>query len=752
MLKKSMLLAAGLVFVHGLTNAQQKMNSNVPYSGITLPVSEGRIHANLRGKAVAAGDVSKNLAAMLGLSSNHTFRKVAETTDQLGITNTDYQQYYLNVKVDNGIVLVHSKGGIVNSINGSVAQLGTLSVTPSISAQQASAFAKKASLVTRQINQYPAELVVINTSSEDSKGYALAWKVRVDGTDARKNLVMVNMFVDAATGKIINEVNLINDADVTGTGNTIYSGDRSFTIDSTGQSSFRLRDNGRKIETYNGAGVEETSTGFASNVDFNNTNRTWDMFKMFSVTRLYKASDSLLAGLGQTNNLVFTLLKGTTLATAERASDFRRLPITSSANLPYGLGSFYNLIDPLQTYYGAYIKYDTTGSFNYEGIYQLTDLTVGTRSWTTPAGDSGTYTLAMKKNPAVDVHWGMQKTHDFYATVLNRNSYDGLGSVIKNYVDAGYRNNAGAAPPPYNFMQYGMGDGVIMGPVVTLDVMGHEFTHMVTDHNGHGGLQYQGESGALNESFSDIFGASIEFYAKGSAANWNIGEGIMLQAPGFLRSMANPKLTQNPDTYKGQYWKNTANTSPQNDWGGVHYNSGVQNKWYYLLVNGGTGTNDKGDSYNVIGIGLDKAEKIAYRNLTTYITPASDYLAASEGSLEAALDLFGNNTNSPEYKAVKEAWYAVGIGTKPTTAINEIAVGESDLKVYPNPATGRVTIASALNETLQAQIVNVVGVPVMNITVTKGLNPVDISGLAKGMYMIRYNTGSNGFVQKLSVL
>jgi hypothetical protein len=149
---------------------------------------------------------------------------------------------------------------------------------------------------------------------------------------------------------------------------------------------------------------------------------------------------------------------------------------------------------------------------------------------------------------------------------------------------------------------------------------------------------------------------------------------------------------------------------------------------------------------------MAKAQKIAYRNLINYLTPQSQYIDAYTGSLQATKDLYGDDTTTQEYKSVKEAWYAVGIGEKPTTAVNEIAVNKDDLKLYPNPATGRVTISSNLDQALDAQIINVVGVPVMNITVSKGLNAVDISALAKGVYMIRYNTGVKGYVQKLSVL
>jgi Zn-dependent metalloprotease len=154
-------------------------------------------------------------------------------------------------------------------------------------------------------------------------------------------------------------------------------------------------------------------------------------------------------------------------------------------------------------------------------------------------------------------------------------------------------------------MVYGMGDGINCNPVVGLDVEGHEFSHMVINNNGNGGLTYQGESGALNESFADIFGTCVEFYAS-SSPNWTIGENVMINSPFFMRSMSNPNLgfQPQPDTYLGTNWQPTSNSS---DNGGVHTNSGVQNYWFYLLCQGGSGTNDLGNSYSVTGIGITQA-------------------------------------------------------------------------------------------------------------------------------------------------
>lgn len=97
-----------------------------------------------------------------------------------------------------------------------------------------------------------------------------------------------------------------------------------------------------------------------------------------------------------------------------------------------------------------------------------------------------------------------------------------------------------------------------------------------------------------------------------------------------------------------------------NDFGGVHSNSGVQNYWYYLLAEGGSGTNDNNDSYNVIGIGVDKAAKVAFRNNTTKLSSNSTFADARAGAIASAQELFG--AGSLEEIAVTNAWYAVGVG------------------------------------------------------------------------------------------
>lgn len=248
---------------------------------------------------------------------------------------------------------------------------------------------------------------------------------------------------------------------------------------------------------------------------------------------------------------------------------------------------------------------------------------------------------------ATDAHWGAEMTYDYFHQKHNRNSIDGNGFTLRSYVhyDANYSN----AFWDGQRMTYGDGNGGSTGPFTALDIAGHEITHGLTSFTAD--LIYSYESGALNESFSDIFGAAIEFFAKPASANWLLGENIGIT----IRSISNPNSKNDPDTYQGQYWY-----SGSGDNGGVHTNSGVQNFWFYLLTAGGTGTNDNNQVYTVPALGIDKAAKIAFRNLTVYLYPSAQYADARYYAIKSAIDLYGACT--PEVMATTNAWYAVGVG------------------------------------------------------------------------------------------
>ena len=268
---------------------------------------------------------------------------------------------------------------------------------------------------------------------------------------------------------------------------------------------------------------------------------------------------------------------------------------------------------------------------------------------------------------ATDAHWGAEMSYDYFNSQFNRNSIDNNGFKIKNYVH--YSVNLSNAFWDGDRLSYGDG---INTPRQALDICGHEFTHGVTEHTA--GLLYLNESGALNESFSDIFGTTVEFYAKPGSADWLIGAD---RGPSAInRSMAEPNLYSQPDTYLGTSWY-----SGLGDNGGVHYNSGVQNYWFYLLSIGGSGTNDNGDLYNVTGISIDSAASIAYRTLSTYLGPTSKYVDARFYSIIAATDLFGEC--SSEVESVTEAWYAVGVGAPFTATVTADFTADLTTSCHP---------------------------------------------------------------------
>jgi bacillolysin len=248
---------------------------------------------------------------------------------------------------------------------------------------------------------------------------------------------------------------------------------------------------------------------------------------------------------------------------------------------------------------------------------------------------------------ATDAHWGAEMTYDYFLQEHSRNSIDDAGFALYSYVhyDAAYAN----AFWDGQRMTYGDGNGA-WSPLTALDIAGHEIGHGLTTFSAN--LVYQDESGALNESFSDIFGTAIEWFAKPATANWALGEDI--GSP--LRNLQNPNTYGDPDTYFGTNWAPLG--GPDN--GGVHTNSGVQNKWYYILSEGETGTNDNGDSYAVSGVGMINASAIAFRNLTVYLTTNSTFADARFYGIQSAQDLFGGC--SPEVEATTNAWYAVGVG------------------------------------------------------------------------------------------
>ncbi|MFZ9970946.1 MAG: M4 family metallopeptidase, partial [Bacteroidia bacterium] len=285
--------------------------------------------------------------------------------------------------------------------------------------------------------------------------------------------------------------------------------------------------------------------------------------------------------------------------------------------------------------------YDMNNGTNYNSSVDFTD-----------ADNFWNNVNAQKDEVASDAHWGAQMTFDYFKKEHNRNSYDNNNAKIYSFVH--YSSNYNNAFWNGWCMTYGDGNGTTFTPLTAIDVCGHEIAHAVTSNTAN--LVYSYESGALNESFSDIFGNAVEQYGRPNDWSWRIGEDMTPSGNG-IRAMENPNLFNQPKFYKGVKWY-----SGTGDNGGVHYNSGVQNYWFYLLSEGVTGTNEKGWSFSIDSLGMEEEGKIAYRNLSVYLTKSAQHSDARTYSIMAATDLYGNC--SPEVISVTNAWWVCGVGSK----------------------------------------------------------------------------------------
>lgn len=376
-------------------------------------------------------------------------------------------------------------------------------------------------------------------------------------------------------------------------------------------------------------------------------------------------------------------------------------------------------------------------------------------------------------------HWGgtschhvVQESWSMFKNKYGRNGTNNankqirvMGNDISNPSNAVYVNSNSA----YDLMAFGMtSQGNLLA---TYDIAGHEFTHGVTNHTA--GLVYKNQSGALNESFSDIFGLATERYAKGGSFNWTIGE----DANFILRNMQLPSSLFNNFlgmNYPNWYLETGKWYSGTSDDGGVHHNSSVQNRYFYLLSMGGTQL-----SRSVSGVGVDIAANVSYYSLTNLTGSSENYPLAREHAIAAARILYGRCSNV-EYQ-VCMAWSACNVGQPCTpcdilpscwqygcsnnsqyaiTHVAEIKSDKNEITVYPNPANDILKIKiSDLNNLQSAEnhfnvaIVDIFGRTQMVRTLLisdfeKGLI---IENLSVGVYSLVISNGE-GFTRTIKFI
>ena len=290
---------------------------------------------------------------------------------------------------------------------------------------------------------------------------------------------------------------------------------------------------------------------------------------------------------------------------------------------------------------------------------------------TNPNWNSINWVEFNQKQCALDVHWGVEKVVDYWSNVHGIDPINPHGLGVRSIVTCGFYGWHGLASwvSSEHCMRFSGGDSLNYFPATSLDIIAHEYGHAICEYSLGPNPDYS-ESGALCEGFSDIWGACVKYWANLDKYIWLNGNEIM-RNPSFncIRDLQNPKSNlvfydvSNPNNYKYANTYKAGNWDFANTSATPYRNSTVLSHWFYLLCEGGNGINDKGNTYNVTGIGISKAEKIAYRTLVSLSSSADFYQARDISRILSGI-------SSCDRRSIYEAWYAVGVGDIPSTPIH----------------------------------------------------------------------------------
>lgn len=270
---------------------------------------------------------------------------------------------------------------------------------------------------------------------------------------------------------------------------------------------------------------------------------------------------------------------------------------------------------------------------------------------------------------AHDVQWGMQATYDYLYNNHGISSFDGNGHSLHGNInyDSTRVDHAAWNSPELGFVFSKRSS--VAKPLVSLDVIAHEFGHAVgyakiewtafNDSYDSLSVDEKIEVQGCAEGFSDIWGIIVESSVKGSSNRWKLAEECFEDNANYncLRNVESPASThayvKTADTYNG----------PRYDFTDSHIKGGVFSRWFYLLANGGSGINGIGNSYNVVGLGFSAAESLFVDAIFSgCLGGCNGYLALRNAFKQYAID----NLSSFDVQQIENAWYAVGVGSRPS--------------------------------------------------------------------------------------
>jgi Zn-dependent metalloprotease len=603
--------------------------------GLSIPLLTAQKKENPEGYINKAFTIDQQQTATGFLNSlqeknnDFSFSNYRKETDDIGITHSRYHVLYKGIPVFGDFLVTHEDNGLLNHANG---RLSAIQTKGAFSTPTTTVLESSKATIANYWKQCTVNEIEVDTSvrlfyyPKNNIIYA-AYCIRA--TALTQNLA-ADFYFDATSGKFIESISAIHGSTaVPTTLPTYYSGNVNTTVEQTSTNEYVLKDMDRNIV------VKKKNDFIYSN------NNTWSAFDTILDKIEFYQNGVLDNYFGQAiyiNECAWKSLINTKLPMFRDSLVLEREYCTGGCHFSplgnrFGLSTYpitqYNFIDP-HTNNSCVIKCYFKAIKNYE----------------------------------YDVYYGLQKTYDYYLNTFNYKGYDNNGSLLTATCYSTKMFNAYwyDSPPGNIVMAYNDSSEYFTfnrpfekaGPASSQEIVGHEFTHGVTQFTA--GLVYRDESGALNEGFSDMLGEMVN-YSVTNTSTWCNGTKPFF-GKDTVRTFSNPKLQQCPNTYKGQYWNNYG--------GEVHFQSGVFNYWFYLLSEGGIGKNDNNDSFYVSGIGKTKTAKLAFETLRYHLGPTSNYYDAFLQTVNRGKVLFGLGSN--EVDQIINAWYAVGVASLPANA------------------------------------------------------------------------------------
>ena len=650
--------------------------------------------------------------AMTVTNPSEEFEVTKSETDDIGQTHVRMRQKLGNIPVYGSVVIAHEVNGKIQRLNGAYFPTPSVkSLIPNLSETAAHANVRAVLGVKKPFSDFTEEQkhyiggeqlrssLVIFHKNDDPTAERLAYHVI-----AYPNVLhRYEYFVDAENGAILDSFSAscsiaghyhddelkIKNSELKIEGETLENGSHTEGLNLGGTKNSKLKIEGETLENGShteGRSFELKNKNLVLNIDCRDNKTAFHPSTRLMVDGVFTATATDLLGVSRTIN---TYQVGTTYYMLDASRPMFKLATSRMPSKPDGSIETrdYNNTDD-----GPFVYVRSTNN-----------------TWNSPV--------------AVSAHYNGGIAYSYFRNTFSRKSIDNEEGTISAFINVtDERQSMDNAYWNGEAMFYGNGGSIFTPLARGLDVAGHEMTHGVVQSTAN--LRYQSEPGALNESFADVFGVMID------RDDWQIGEDVIRNrttfTTGFLRDMVNPNNGGTSLSSPGWQPKQVSEKyNGSQDNGGVHINSGIPNRAFYLFANNAS-------------VGKAKAEQVYYRTLTQYLVASSNFLDCRAAVERACADLYAGD--AALLAAAQTAFTTVGIGSGGSSTGT---VYQQDLQVNP----GADYVVYLTDDQAKLQLLNVSSGAVTTLT-SRGIgNKPSVSDNGREVYYI----GSNKKMYRVAI-